>query len=349
VLLFYLIQLLLKLIKRIPVLLFSFACYLSHAQKVTPVTIAFDGDAADVKTSTKGGVALVGGGGYVNGAFKWMIDRSGGGDVVVITASGNTALNKALYALGGVNSVQTLNITSKVQADHDTIAAIIRNAEMLFIAGGDQSNYMNFWRGTKTQSAINYLLNKKKVPVGGTSAGCAILSGLYYSGEAESAVSDSSLMDPFHPNITLYNNDLLHAPFLKNVITDQHYLARKREGRHVTFLARIIHDWKIFPKGIAPDERTAVCIDEKGNAQVIGESKAYFITTDKNKAPERIARNQPLEWVANKKALKVYEIQGSDVGAGKFSVKNFKPRRASGGKWYWWWASSGKLYKEAHL
>lgn len=322
------------------------ATFWSSAQNTTPVSIAFEGDTRNVITSTKGGVALVGGGGYVNGAFKWMIERSGGGDVVVITASANTALNKAIFSLGGVNSVQTLNITSKVQADHDTIAAIIRNAEMLFIAGGDQSNYMNFWRGTKTQAAINYLLNQKKVPVGGTSAGCAILSGLYYSGESGSMVSDPALMDPFHNDITLYNNDLLHAPFLKSVITDQHYLARKREGRHVTFLARIINDWKIFPKGIAPDERTAVCIDQKGNAKVFGESKAYFIISDKKKSPEKIFKQQPLEWVANKKALKVYEIQGSEVGAGSFSVKSFKPRKAKGGKWYWWWASNGKLYKE---
>jgi cyanophycinase-like exopeptidase len=206
---------------------------------------------------------------------------------------------------------------------------------------------MNFWRGTKTQAAINYLLNQKKVPVGGTSAGCAILSGLYYSGEAGSAVSDSTLMDPFHQDVTLYNNDLLHAPFLKNVITDQHYLARKREGRHVTFMARIINDWKIYPKGIAPDERTAVCIDEKGKAKVFGESKAYFIISDRKKSPEKIAKQQTLEWVANRRALKVYEIQGSDVGAGNFSVKSFKPRKANGGNWYWWWATNGKLYKEA--
>ena len=37
--------------------------------------------------------------------------------------------------------------------------------------------------GTKLNAAINYLLKEKKVSVGGTSAGCAILSGIYYSGE----------------------------------------------------------------------------------------------------------------------------------------------------------------------
>ena len=274
-----------------------------------------------------------------------MIERSGGGDVVVITAS-NVNYNKDIYAYGGVNSVETLNITSRDQADNDTVAATIRNAEMLFIAGGDQSRYMNYWRGTKTGAAINYLLNVKKVPVGGTSAGCAILSGLYYSGEDGSVVSDSALLNPFDKRITLYNNDLLHAPYLQNVLTDQHYLARNREGRHITFMARMINDWGIFPKGIAPNERTAVCIDENGYAKVFGESKAYFIMTDAAKPPETIATNRPLQWMRNKTALQVYEIQGSDSGAGNFSVKDFTAANASGGQWYRWWVENGKLNKE---
>lgn len=314
--------------------------------KLSKASISLDGDAKDVNSKTKSGVALIGGGGNVTSAFKWMINRSGGGDVVVITASGNVDYSKAIYAVGGINSVQTLNITSREQADDDSVASVIRNAEMLFLAGGDQSRYMKFWRGTKTQEAIDYLLNVKKVPVGGTSAGCAILSGLYYSGESGSMVSDSALSNPYHKDVTLYHNDLLHAPYLQNVITDQHYLARNREGRHVTFMARMIKDWGIFSNGIAPNEKTAVCIDEKGMAKVYGESKAYFILSNPAKPPEIVADNEPLKWVANKQALKVYEIQANTSGAGKFSVKDFNPKQASGGKWYWWWTENGKLYKE---
>lgn len=339
-------KLLLKCSLLLPVLLT--ASLITGAQITGPATASYgiEGDAKNVETPTKSGIALIGGGGTVKSVFKWMIDRSGGGDVVVITASG-VNYNKDVYAFGGVNSVETLNITSKNQADNDTVANTIRNAEMLFIAGGDQSRYMHNWRGTKTGAAINYLLNVKKVPVGGTDAGCAILSGLYYSGEEGSVVSDSAMLNPFDKRITLYNNDLLHAPFLQNVLTDQHYLTRKREGRHITFMARIINDWGIFPKGIAPNERTAVCIDENGNAKVFGESKAYFIITNPAKSPEKIAGHQPLQWTAGKKALQVYEIQGSDSGAGSFSVKDFNTTEASGGQWYWWWVSNGKLYKEA--
>lgn len=327
-------------------LMYSGLYYNISLAQVNPGSMGRIGNSADTSTPASAGTALIGGGGNVPGAFSWMIKKSGGGDVVVLTASGNSGYNKDIYALGGINSVETLNITSRELADNDTVAMTLRNAEMLFIAGGDQSRYMNNWRNTKLNAAIDYLLNEKKVPVGGTSAGCAILTGLYYSGENGSAVSDSSLTDPYNNRITVYNNDFLHAPYLDHVISDQHYIARKREGRHIAFLARIIEDYNIYANGIAPDERTAVCIDETGMATVIGESKAYFIATDKSKSPEICKQGKALKWKRKKQALKVYEIQGSPAGNGLFSVADFNPAKAKGGKWYWWWADKGKLFKK---
>ncbi|MBS0026720.1 cyanophycinase [Chitinophaga sp. 22321] len=341
--------------KKLFVLTATAICFIACNQKIAqlptvpgrPASIGIIGDTADVTTPVQGGVALIGGGGNVDGAFRWMMARSGGGDVVVLTASGNGGYNTDIDSLGKVNSVETLNITTRELANNDTVANIIRNAEMLFIAGGDQSRYMNQWRNTKVNAAINYLLTEKKVPVGGTSAGCAILSGLYYSGEGGSAVSDSVLANPYDSLVTLYNNDFLHAPFLASVISDQHYLKRHREGRHVTFMGRITKDWGIFPRGIAPDEKTAVCIDEQGMAKVFGVSKACFILTDSLKKPELCESRQRLQWNHNGQALKVYEIPASATGNGSFSVQDFDPAKASGGAWYWWWVENGELKKKA--
>jgi cyanophycinase-like exopeptidase len=305
-------------------------------------SLGITGDTADVVTSTRGGVALIGGGGDVPGAFRWMIDRSGGGNVVVLRASSNYLYNRTIDSLGNVSSVETLLIDSREKADDPAVARVIRNAEMLFISGGDQSNYMNFWRNTKTSDAINYLLNEKKVPVGGTSAGCAVLTGMYYSGETGSATA-KALLNPYDTLVTIYNNDFLQPPFLHDVISDQHYVARKRQGRHMAFMARIIADWKVFPKGIAPDERTAVCIDEKGNAQVYGEGKAYFLITSDKHAPEQCEPGKPVEWLGDKEAVSVYELQGAENGNGHFSVADFDPAKAEGGQWYFWWVENGNL------
>jgi cyanophycinase len=58
-----------------------------------PASLGLIGDAADVKTNVNGGVVLMGGSTDVSAAFKWMIERSGGGDVVIIRASGTNAYN----------------------------------------------------------------------------------------------------------------------------------------------------------------------------------------------------------------------------------------------------------------
>jgi cyanophycinase len=311
-----------------------------------PSSIGVIGDTANVNTPVKGGIAMVGGGKDVDAAFKWMINRSGGGDVVVIRASGTDAYNPYIKALGKVNSVETLLINSSELANNDTVAYIISNAEMLFIAGGDQSNYMKFWKGTKTLDAINYLLNVKHTPVGGTSAGCAILGGFYYSGEDGSITADEALGNPYNSLVKVYNNDFLHAPYLKQIITDQHYLTRKRQGRHVAFLGRISKDWNIFAKGIAADERTAVCMDANGQATVIGTSKAYFLITDGKKLPETCEPGKPLTWNNKHQAIKVYEVQGTIEGNGSFDVAEFDLKKAAGGKWFWWWVEDGVLKQE---
>src|SRR5476651_1015543 len=64
-----------------------------------PSSIGVIGDTANVNTPVKGGIAMVGGGKDVDAAFKWMINRSGGGDVVVIRASGTDAYNPYIKAL----------------------------------------------------------------------------------------------------------------------------------------------------------------------------------------------------------------------------------------------------------
>lgn len=321
--------------------------------KRRPASIGIVGDSSNVVKTVSGGMVLMGGGTDVDAAFKWMIDRSGGGDVVILRATGTDAYNPYVNGLGTVNSVETLLINSKELANNDTVAYLIRNAEMVFIAGGDQSNYMNYWRGTKVEKALNYLLTEKKAPVGGTSAGCAILGGFYYSGETGGLTSAEALANPYDANVTLYNNDFLKAPYLQNVITDQHYLTRTREGRSVVFLGRILKDWNIAAKGIAVDERTAVCIDATGKAQVFGDysttrpySYAYFLVSDATKQPEQFIANTKVTWKNGEQAVAVYEIPASVNGGGNFNVTNFSFAEATGGKAYWWSIDNGVLVKK---
>ncbi len=303
-------------------------------------SIGIVGDTADVQTVTKTGLVIMGGGADVDAAFRWMIERSGGGDVVIIRATGTDAYNPYVNRLGQVNSVETLKIDSRKLADDDGVARIIRNAEMLFIAGGDQSDYTGYWKGTKVMAAINYLLTEKKVPVGGTSAGAAILGNYYFSAERGGIDSPEALANPYAQKITLGTDDFLRAPFLQNVITDQHFSQRNREGRTGVFLGRIMKDWNKVPRAIAVDERTAVCIDENGIAEVVGTNKAFFVKTEADKSPETLVANSPVTWNRDGKAMYVSAISATGSN-NKFNINTFEPESTAGLEKFWWVIVSG--------
>src|SRR5436189_784388 len=51
------------------------------------------GNPEDVQTATRPGLVLEGGGADIDESFEWLIERSGGGDFVVIRATGTDAYN----------------------------------------------------------------------------------------------------------------------------------------------------------------------------------------------------------------------------------------------------------------
>ena len=119
------------------------------------------GSTTDVTTTTSGGICLMGGGTDNDDAIKWMFQKAGGGDVVVLRSAGTDGYNTYMYSELGVpvNSVETIIIDTRAKASIAAIATKIRNAEALFIAGGDQATYVSYWKDTPVEDAINYLIN----------------------------------------------------------------------------------------------------------------------------------------------------------------------------------------------
>jgi cyanophycinase len=238
-----------------------------------------EGNPEDVTTPTSPGLLLMGGSTDVDAAIQWMIERSGGGDFVVIRASGTDAYNPYIYYdLGGVDSAATI-ITKKAEAAYDPfVIDTIRNAEALFIAGGNQWDYVRLWKGTPIEEAIEYVAGKG-APIGGTSAGLAILGEFVFSARHGTIVSKNALKNPYQPRVAL-DRDFLDLPHLGDVITDSHFAARNRMGRLVTFLARIVQDgWAEEAHGIGVDERTALVVDGDGMATLMGQGSVYFLNT----------------------------------------------------------------------
>jgi cyanophycinase-like exopeptidase len=135
-------------------------------------------------------------------------------------------------------------------------------------------------------------------PIGGTSAGLAILGEFSY-GALNDPPDDSelnsreALPNPYFPRVTVVR-DFLKIPVLENTITDSHFAKRDRIGRTLVFLARLMQDrWSKNPREVAIDEASAVLVEPDGSATIVGQGKgAYFLRPAKD--PETCKSNEPL-------------------------------------------------------
>lgn len=236
-------------------------------------------------------LVLMGGGTDVDDAFRAMIAKAKGAgsakvDVVVIRVSGADGYNESLYAMDGVDSVESLVIKTREGANDAAVNIIVAAADVLFIAGGNQWDYVNLWKGSLLDTTLRGLASKR-VPIGGTSAGLAVLGQFDYSAQYGTVTSTEAMANPYDRKLTLDAGFLNALPYMSGVITDSHLVTRDRMGRLVSFLARMIKDGSVGfeqARGIGVDEQTAVVVDG-GIATVMGNDdgaggrtgKAYFL------------------------------------------------------------------------
>ena len=285
-------------------------------------------------------------------ATQWFLKQANYGDYLVLRCGGigRQAQWIADNYRDLINSAAELSIDSREAANNPEVVQYIKDADALYLAGGDQNKYEDYWQGTATEDAINYLINHKKVPVAGTSAGMAILGDYYYAPSQAGLLSSEILNDPFHLNTQdIYRSNFLQVPFLKQVITDTH-LDRKndnhpetRYGRIFGIMARIMLDARQPVYAIGLEEGAFVAIDEQGIAKVFGNDRdrgqdAYFLQSN-GSMPEQMKPGLPLIWDDEGEAVKVYKIQGTPEGSGSFDLNNWLT--ASGGAWEYWFTTGG--------
>ncbi len=278
-----------------------FGCVVSGSAHASSYKYIRAGNTTDVQTSTSFGIAMMGGGSDLDEAFRWLCKKGGGGDFLILRAHGDDDYNPYVNGLCKTNSVATLIIPDHDAAMDPTVADIIRHAEVIFIAGGDQSYYVRGWQGTPVQDAINASVAAGK-PIGGTSAGLAVLGQFVYGclldkPDDKDLASTDVLPNPYFDRVTIVR-DFFKVPRLDNLITDSHFAKRDRMGRTLGFLARIMQDgWSASPREVAIDEKSAVLVESDGKGTVVGGGKgAYFL---KPTAPPAVCqKNQPLTFQA---------------------------------------------------
>lgn len=266
-----------------------------------PGLITFvSGSASDVQTTPRGGILLAGGGTDSADGMRWLVAQGGQrptggfGDVVVLRASGADGYHRMFMDLGA-NSVRSFVITSVDAANRETVRRAIAQAEVIFIAGGDQSRYVKYWAGSALQEAVNARI-AIGYPVGGTSAGLAVLSSFVYAAFNVSSTSAKVLASPYDSSVTI-TPALFRVPMLSNLITDSHFAVRDRMGRLVTFLARLQQDgMAAAPRGIGIDEKSAVGVLPNGTATVFGAGNGAYLLSVNDGARRVCAPNTPLSF-----------------------------------------------------
>ncbi|HKG12304.1 MAG TPA: hypothetical protein VKB12_03165 [Pyrinomonadaceae bacterium] len=265
------------------------------------VTRYLTGSASDVSPRLHGPALDLGGGGSdVAEGIQRMIDAVRGCDacatkldVVVLRASGADGYNEYIYKMSGVDSVETLVVRDAGEARDASVAETVRRAEVVFFAGGDQCNYVRYFKGNEVGRAVESVYARGG-GVGGTSAGEAIQGEFVYDGCVDGATSDEALADPYHAHVT-FTYDFFRWRHMRGVITDQHVVARKRLGRTLVFVARQLKDRKAREVlAVAVNEKTSVVVDRRGLARVVGSGPAYFILGDH--APEVCEPKRPLTY-----------------------------------------------------
>lgn len=251
---------------------------------VAALAVFLAGNRADVHPRLHGPVLNLAGSSAEPTGLQAMIDSVRGCtdcparvDVVVIRASGDQELNPVFMAVKGVDSAETFVITDRDSANRHDVERSVRNAEIVWFAGGDQCNYIRWIKGTRVERAVERVF-KRGGGVGGNSAGLAIQGDIAYDACPDvSANSKDVLANPFSRDVSL-STGFFRWPALRGVITDTHFHQRDRFGRTVVFLARWFSGRPIY--GIGVDEETSVIVTPDQKGKVIGAGAAYLLLVD---------------------------------------------------------------------
>ncbi len=307
-----------------PILLSLLSLLLMSLGAITATAADFDyfltGNAADVKPAkTEGGLMLMGGGGLVDDAFRWFIQKSGGGDIVVLKASDGKVAAVDTYGaylhatVGGCDSVEVISFNNPEASKDPKVLEALKNADGILMGGGAQYRYVDYWKGTAVGAALEAHVRAGR-PLGGSSAGLAVMGQVCYTAHLTARLtSEIAMKNPFDKVIT-FENDFLHLDLMRGAITDTHFSPRGRLGRLISFVART--QGSGIQLGIGVDEKTALCVDADGTGYVfttVPEGRAWFVMPQQ--APEILKEGEPLTY----RDLKV-------IGAGPESVVNLPKR-----------------------
>ncbi len=236
-----------------------------------------------------GYIVAVGGGsenqgGWSDAPYRRIVQYAGYGKVVILSVNAEDEWLPNYFKFLGASAAVNLRIQSKSVADQQATYDAIISAQAVFIKGGDQWNYVNYWKNTKTAAALQAVFARGGV-LSGTSAGAMVLGEIVFTAANGSIDTKDALKNPFVSRIAIDDNVFNLLP---GVLFDTHFIERARFGRLPVFMQKYYFTSGRNILGIGIDDATAVCIDTLGIAEVFGTGAVSFFYT---KSPNTYQRS----------------------------------------------------------
>jgi cyanophycinase len=179
------------------------------------------------------------------------------------TPADNThAFEVELAKMFAVRRITILHTRSRLTANQRSFVAPLRQANGVWISGGNSGRLVDAYLGTLTEKEVEAVAQRGGV-VGGNSAGAIIQGSFIVRGR------------PDKPVLMASGHDQGFA-FLKNVVINPHLIAAKREDE-------LINVVDAHPEllGIGIDERTAILV-KQDQFEVLGDSKVAIYDNRKH-------------------------------------------------------------------
>ncbi|HEX2094690.1 MAG TPA: cyanophycinase [Longimicrobiaceae bacterium] len=163
-----------------------------------------------------------------------------------------------LFEKIGVEEVFGAPITTRIEAEQESLVEAVDRATAVFFTGGDQLRLTALVAGTPFGDRVQERLYGEGLVVAGTSAGAAAMSGtMVIGGPSEGTVRRTDV--DLAPGLGLW----------RDTVVDTHFNARGRVNRLMTIFA---HNPQVL--GIGIDENTAVEVIPGDRFTVIGAGAA---------------------------------------------------------------------------
>lgn len=276
----------------------------------------------NVSFYAQGRLLLIGGGSEKTGtnawnyqAFRWLTDNSTNKRVAVIgyESGGSTLVNdfKTYWGASWAKEFVINSSNADLQATYDSLITY----DIVYFRGGDQYYYYTYYKGKKTQQAIEYIFSNGGA-IAGTSAGMHILTKVLFTAYNGSVYPDECIENPLNNYITLQND---FFPFLNGFVGDTHFAERGRFARLLGFMAnwKFLHNENVV--GIGIDDQTALAIETNNNATVYGSGCANFYIADNNTFSQNPANTGKL-LASNVKVMQLK--QGNSINLNTLQITN---------------------------